>query len=334
MPSPRSPRAPWRARRRRRPGRRSLPRLAFGRDHRDPEGRRGHGGIVASGAPSPWLSSPCQMEPTVRIPSALPSHSGFRRSWKAYGASPTTCTRTGIPAPGALRPDRQRRLEPLHNPLDVLAGMVVWARLLDDPTSSPSAAGHRRFRSLPSANGGTTVPSSPRHGPVGRSPTSAPSRPQRERSHLLGRPRGPLAGDHMKTASDMALPLVGVGLSIGMATSARRSTRTVTRSTNTPTTTCIACRITRVLDREDGTLSVGVELPGREVRAESGSVQVGRVPVLLLDTDTPANDAPTADQPHPVRPRSRECGSTRSSSWASAACGPCEPWASPRPPGT
>src|SRR3954447_13278465 len=76
---------------------------------------------------------------------------------------------------------------------------------------------------------------------------------------------GVLAGDHMKSASDMALPAIGGGVldrqgflrpaihgarprrsasgcCIARATSARRSTPTATRSTTIPTTTCRGCR--------------------------------------------------------------------------------------------
>ena len=48
---------------------------------------------------------------------------------------------------------------------------------------------------------------------------------------------GVLAGDHMKSASDMALPASASACSTARATSARRSTPTATRSTTTPTTT-------------------------------------------------------------------------------------------------
>src|SRR6185369_9482524 len=53
-------------------------------------------------------------------------------------------------------------------------------------------------------------------------------------------------------------------------------------------------------------LSVSVELPGRDVRVDVWAVHVGRVPVLLLDSDTPANDP--ADRPitHILYVRGRE----------------------------
>ncbi len=48
---------------------------------------------------------------------------------------------------------------------------------------------------------------------------------------------GVLAGDHMKSASDMALPFLGVGLLYRKGYFRQRSTPTATRSTTTPTTT-------------------------------------------------------------------------------------------------
>ena len=44
-----------------------------------------------------------------------------------------------------------------------------------------------------------------------------------------------------------------------------------------------------------GLLTVPVDLPGRVVQAAVWKVQVGRVPVLMLDTDIPLNDP--ADRP-------------------------------------
>ena len=104
----------------------------------------------------------------------------------------------------------------------------------------------------------------------------------------------------------MALPLIGVGLMYRRATSARRSTRTGTRSTPTPTTSLTRLPIRRAPTRSGEPLTVSVPLPERELFAAVWLVQVGRVPVLLLDTDVPAND--DADRPitHILYVRGRE----------------------------
>src|SRR6185503_15926071 len=58
--------------------------------------------------------------------------------------------------------------------------------------------------------------------------------------------------------------------------------------------------------REGDPLTVSVELPGRDIKVDVWTVQVGRVPVLLLDTDNPLNDP--ADRPisHILYVRGRE----------------------------
>src|SRR5439155_1289848 len=64
--------------------------------------------------------------------------------------------------------------------------------------------------------------------------------------------------------------------------------------------------LTRALGREGNPLTVSVELPERTVHVDVWTVQVGRVPVLLLDTDNPINDP--ADRPitHILYVRGRE----------------------------
>ena len=61
-----------------------------------------------------------------------------------------------------------------------------------------------------------------------------------------------------------------------------------------------------MLGREGDPLTVSVELPGRDIKVDVWTAQVGRVPVLLLDTDNPDNDP--ADRPitHILYVRGRE----------------------------
>jgi starch phosphorylase len=93
---------------------------------------------------------------------------------------------------------------------------------------------------------------------------------------------GVLAGDHLKSASDLGTPLVGVGLFYGEGVfrqqleDGRQSERH------------------DVIDAEsvgatDTGIVVGIPFPGREVRAKVRRIVVGRVPLLLLDTDVEAN---------------------------------------------
>ena len=117
---------------------------------------------------------------------------------------------------------------------------------------------------------------------------------------------GVLAGDHLKTASDMALPLVGVGLLYRRGYFRQTIDADGHQEHAYPTYDLARLPLSRALDREGEALTVTVELPGRDVRVDVWTAQVGRVPVLLLDTDTPENHL--ADRPitHILYVRGRE----------------------------
>ena len=112
-----------------------------------------------------------------------------------------------------------------------------------------------------------------------------------------------------------------------MATSARRSTRTATRSTPTRTTTSRRLPLLRVAGRDGDPLRVPVELPGPD-RAGRRLARPGR-----------PGAAAAARHRHPRERRGRtgrsrtsstsaaaRCASTRSWCWASAACARCARW--------
>ncbi len=101
---------------------------------------------------------------------------------------------------------------------------------------------------------------------------------------------GVLAGDHMKSASDMALPLVGVGLLYRKGYFRQSIDADGHQEHAYPDFDLNRLPVLRVLDRIGDPLFVPVELPGRTVEAAVWLLQVGRVPVLFLDTDHPGND--------------------------------------------
>ncbi len=118
---------------------------------------------------------------------------------------------------------------------------------------------------------------------------------------------GVLAGDHVKAASDLGLPLIGVGLLYrrGYFQQAvdpegyQQHTYVPLEASRRP--------IREVLDPRTGLpLRVTVPLEGRDVAVAAWRVDVGRVPVLMLDTDLPENDP--ADRPitHILYVRGRE----------------------------
>ena len=107
---------------------------------------------------------------------------------------------------------------------------------------------------------------------------------------------GVLAGDHMKTASDMALPAIGVGLLYRKGYFRQSIDADGHQEHNYPDYDLGRLPLSRVQDDSGLPLTVTVELPGRDLAVAVWLAQVGRVPVLLLDTDLPEN----ADSDRPI----------------------------------
>jgi glycogen phosphorylase len=100
---------------------------------------------------------------------------------------------------------------------------------------------------------------------------------------------GVLSGDHLKSASDLGLPLVGVGLLYQEgyfrqylnADGYQQELYPINDYSNLP--------VTHVLDDKGNPLKISVPLPGRDLQAQVWKVQVGRVPLYLLDTNITEN---------------------------------------------
>ena len=117
---------------------------------------------------------------------------------------------------------------------------------------------------------------------------------------------GVLAGDHCKTASDMALPFVAVGLLYRHGYFRQTIDADGHQEHAYPDYDPSRLPILRVTDRDGEPLTVPVELPGRTVHVAVWTVQVGRVPLLLLDTDTPLNEDNDRPITHILYVRGRE----------------------------
>jgi len=107
---------------------------------------------------------------------------------------------------------------------------------------------------------------------------------------------GVLAGDHMKAFSDMAIPALGVGLLYRNGYFRQSIDADGHQEHNYPDYDLTRLPIGRVQDANGLPLTVSVELPGRDLSVAVWLAQVGRVPVLLLDTDLPENE----DQDRPI----------------------------------
>jgi starch phosphorylase len=117
---------------------------------------------------------------------------------------------------------------------------------------------------------------------------------------------GVLAGDHCKTASDMALPFVAVGLFYRRGYFRQTIDADGHQEHDYVNLDPDRLPLRRVLDRGGEPLSISVELPGRDVHAAVWLAQVGRVPLLLLDTDVPENRASDRPISHILYVRGRD----------------------------
>jgi starch phosphorylase len=106
---------------------------------------------------------------------------------------------------------------------------------------------------------------------------------------------GVLAGDHMKSASDMALPLVGVGLLYRKGYFRQTIDADGHQEHAYPDYDVSRLPLLHASDANGEPLKISIPLPGRDLIVAVWVAQVGRVPVLLLDTDLPEND--NSDRP-------------------------------------
>ncbi len=102
---------------------------------------------------------------------------------------------------------------------------------------------------------------------------------------------GLLAGDHCKSASDLGLPFVGVGLLYKHGYFTQKINAEGWQEAEYPYLNFFELPITPVRNPDDSQLAIPVELPGRTVFVQVWKAKVGRVNIYLLDADVPANAA-------------------------------------------
>jgi starch phosphorylase len=101
---------------------------------------------------------------------------------------------------------------------------------------------------------------------------------------------GILAGDHLKSSSDLGLPLVGVGLRYQQGYFHQGLDRTGWQ-TESYRDTDFGSLAAGLILKEDGTpLTVDVPFHGRRVSLQMWGARVGRAPLLLLDSNRDDND--------------------------------------------
>ena len=183
-----------------------------------------------------------------------------------------------------------------RNPIPVISGPTDWSRLLDDPrflaeyhdvladfdSYMANGAGHWFQRHYADALEGPIAYFCAEYG-------------LHESLGIYSGGLGVLAGDHMKTASDMALPAVGVGLLYRKGYFRQAIDADGHQEHDYPDYDLSRLPLGRVQDASGLPLTVTIELTGRNLSVAVWVAQVGRVPVLLLDTDLTENAE--ADRP-------------------------------------
>ena len=103
---------------------------------------------------------------------------------------------------------------------------------------------------------------------------------------------GVLSGDHLKSASDLGLPLIGVGLLYQEGYFRQYLNTDGYQQESYPINDWANLPVELQCDANGEPIKVSVDLPGRKLYAVIWKVQVGRVPLYLLDSNIPDNPAP------------------------------------------
>ena len=194
-----------------------------------------------------------------------------------------------------------------RNPIPVISGPTEWSRLLDDEgflaeyhdvlaefdRYMADGSGHWFHR---------------RHGDKLAGPIAyfCAEYGIHESLGIYSGGLGVLAGDHMKSASDMALPFIGVGLLYRKGYFRQSIDADGHQEHNYPDYDLTRLPLARVQDEKGLPLTVHLELPGRVLAIAVWLAEVGRVPVLLLDTDVAENAVEDRPITHILYVRGRE----------------------------
>ena len=100
---------------------------------------------------------------------------------------------------------------------------------------------------------------------------------------------GILAGDHLKTASDLGVPMVAVGLLYQEGYFRQMLDGDGNQIELYPLSSPGSLPLQPVRDADGGWLAVHVELPGRDLLLRAWRAEVGRVALYLLDANDPMN---------------------------------------------
>jgi alpha-glucan phosphorylases len=194
-----------------------------------------------------------------------------------------------------------------RNPIPVISGPTDWSRLLDDAkflTEYQDVLGEfDRYMANGSGHWFQRRYADQLSGPIAY---FCAEYGLTESLGIYSGGLGILAGDHMKSASDMAIPALGVGLLYRNGYFRQSIDADGHQEHNYPDYDLPRLPISRVQDAFGLPLTVSVELPGRDLSVAVWLAQVGRVPVLLLDTDLAENADEDRPMTHILYVRGRE----------------------------
>jgi len=101
---------------------------------------------------------------------------------------------------------------------------------------------------------------------------------------------GVLAGDHLKSASDLRLPLTAIGLRYADGYFRQRIERDGRQTAEPQHRDPRTLPMSEVLDGDGKPLRIRIEMPEHDLHAGAWRIDVGQVALYLLDTNVPEND--------------------------------------------
>ena len=106
---------------------------------------------------------------------------------------------------------------------------------------------------------------------------------------------GILAGDHLKASSDLGVPIIGVGLFYRSGYFRQSLSADGWQQETYPVLDPDGLPLTLLREADGSVVRIGLSLPDGDLTALVRVAQVGRVPLLLLDTDVEQNDPAMRD---------------------------------------
>lgn len=100
---------------------------------------------------------------------------------------------------------------------------------------------------------------------------------------------GVLSGDTLKSSSDLGLPLVGVGIAYKEGYFQQYLNSEGWQQETYPINDFYNLPMILVRDEEGNPLKISIDFPDRELKVQVWKIQIGRVPLFMLDANIPEN---------------------------------------------